>query len=176
MKSNQNIILIASITAVLGFGILAFQTDNISAYGLMDNSSEILDLEEKGEITTLAKKEGAGKKTPTLKADETFLDLDTRIKCSLSSILSCTVTNSGDGLNQVALGKFMGSTINCDKKDVRDGATRATVDTRKSDKTVCDFPESFEYRLDVMLFDRSTVIFSVTPGIDSLIIAPVVNN
>ena len=53
-KSNQNIILIASITAVLGFGILAIQTDNVSAYGLMGNSSEILDLEEKGEITTLA--------------------------------------------------------------------------------------------------------------------------
>ena len=42
MNNTKNIILITSIAAVLGFGIVAFQTNTVDA--LMDNTSEILDI------------------------------------------------------------------------------------------------------------------------------------
>ena len=172
MKSNQNIILIASITAVLGFGILAFQTDNVSAYGLMDNSSEILDLEEKGEITTLAKPPGKGGKDKgsSLSAEKTFGE--NKIKCSLDSILKCTVANSGDGLNQVTLYKVGDGKITCDNHNVRDGSSRASVSTRNNlNPADCDYQPFFMYQLDVVLYAGDRVCFEVLSAINSLTIA-----
>jgi len=174
MKSNRNIILIASITAVLGFGILAFQTDNVSAYGLMDSSSEILDLEGKGEATTLAKPISPGKKDKpndsSLAVDKTIGE--NRIKCSVSSILKCTVLNSGDGLNQVTLLRIDGSPVICDISDVKDGAARASVSTRNNDNPAeCDYQPFFLYELDVVLAAGDRACFIVTSTTDSLSIA-----
>ena len=173
MKRNQNIILIASITAVLGFGILAFQTDNVSAFSLMDNSSEILDLGEKGEITTLAKPSGAGKK---ISLEGKFESGFNKITCSASNILSCSIKNSGDGLDKVVLNRDLGDKgkITCAIKDVRDGAARASVNTRKNiNPDACDYQNGFMYLLEVRLLDGTWLKFSVKTTIDTLTITSV---
>lgn len=172
MKSNRNIILIASITAVLGFAILAFQTDNVSAFGLMDNSSEILDLEGKGEITTLAKPPGKGGKDKGSSLSDEITFGENKIKCSLDSILKCTIANSGDGLNKVILLRIDGSPIVCDISDVKDGAARASVSTRNNNNPAeCDYQPFFKYQLDVILYAGDRVCFEVLSTVNSLTIA-----
>ena len=151
MINTKNIILIASITVVLGFGIAAFQTNTISVDALMDNTSEILDIGEKSEITTLAKPTGGkGGKTATLEGKyEIDLD-DTTIKCSASNILSCTIKNSGDGLaNRVILST---DGLTCVDKNVKDGASRASINTRKvMHPESCKYNSDIEYKLIVFL-------------------------
>ena len=145
MNNTKNIILITSIAAVLGFGIVAFQTNTVDA--LMDNTSEILDLGEKSEITTLAKPEGKGKKE-SLAGEGISADTLTTVKCSASNILKCTIKNSGEGINSVAIGIDKGTVVNCDTKDVKDGASRASIDTRGTD---CKFDPLLIYQVDVSL-------------------------
>ena len=152
MKSTRNIILITSIAAVLGFGILAFQTNAVTVDALLDNSSEILDIGEKSEITTLAKPEGSGGgKKGTQKESSLEGELtsgDNTIKCSASNLFSCSIKNSGVGLDKVVLGTSDG--IPCKIKDVKNGASRASIDTRKS-QSACDYQPLLTYKLTVFL-------------------------
>ncbi len=158
MNNTKNIILITSIAAVLGFGIVAFQTNTVDA--LMDNTSEILDLGEKSEITTLAKPEGKGKKEPL---EGVYVDgvingtsyLNT-IKCSASNILSCNIKNSGNGLSRVYLDVDLSSTnvgkLSCADKIVKDGASRASLNTRKTiHPDDCKYTTDMTYILTVYL-------------------------
>ena len=145
MNNTKNIILITSIAAVLGFGIVAFQTNTVDA--LMDNTSEILDLGEKSEITTLAKPEGKGKTEPL---EGSLIDASgyNTIKCSASRTFSCNIKNSGNGLEKVTL---HAEGVTCAVKDVKDGASRASINTRKNlNPTECDF-QSQTYTLVVYL-------------------------
>jgi len=156
MNNTKNIILITSIAAVLGFGIVAFQTNTVDA--LMDNTSEILDLGEKSEITTLAKPEGKGKKV-TL---EGSLESGTNIvKCTASNVFSCGVKNSDKGLDSVTLYIYFPGddttdpetppdTIQCANKNVKPGASRASINNRKSE-SYCDYTPNVVYMLEVGL-------------------------
>ena len=150
MINTKNIIMIASITAVLGFGIAAFQTNTITVDALMDNTSEILDIGEKSEITTLGKPTGdkGGKKSSSLAGEATSADGDTTVKCSASNILKCTIKNSGVGLIGVKLNTSDGTF--CAISDVSNGSSRASIDTRKAPE-VCDYQPSMTYNLIVYL-------------------------
>ena len=164
MINTKNIILIASITAVLGFGIVALQTNTVAVDALMDNTSEILDLGEKSEITTLAAPEGKGKKV-SLEGQGMSVDGETTIKCSASRTFSCNVKNSVDGLTKVSLSAVDGDVgANCNSKEVKPGATRASVNNRKSDPA-CDYTPTVEYTLEVGLNVNpccGSVIFLIT--------------
>jgi len=166
MTSTKNIIMMTSLAAVLGFGIVAIQNYNVSADSLIDNSSKILGFGDNVEITTLS--HTPGHKGP-LKADETFGD--NRLKCSLGSVLKCTVLNS-NGLDKVTLSKI-GSEFECDVNDVKDGVKRAPVDTRRNlDPDNCNYVPFNTYRIDVETSTTGTHCFLITSDSDSMTVAP----
>ena len=172
MNNTKNIILIASIIAVLGFGSVALQTNTITVDALMDNTSEILDIGEKSEITTMGKPEGKGKKE-SFAAEGISDDTLTTIKCSASNILKCTIKNSGNGLAKVSLDVAEG---NCAIKDPKDGASRASINNRKSEPR-CDYTPLLEYKLTVFLNSNPLGIYneySVSTDIENgvLVIMP----
>ncbi len=175
MINTKNIILIASITAVLGFGSVALQTNTITVDALMDNTSEILDFGEKSEITTLGKptgdkggKPGGDEKDSSLEVE--LISGDYTIKCSASNLLSCSIKKSGVGLDKVVLDTSDG--ITCTIKDVKNGASRASIDTRKS-QSACDYQPLLTYKLTVFLNSNplgKSVAFIVSTSDNSLVI------
>ena len=181
MINTKNIILIASITAVLGLGSVALQTNTITVDALMDNTSEILDIGEKSEITTLAKPEGGGGKKTSLVGKYEVASDDNIIKCSASNILSCTIKNSVDGLEKVTLGA---NDVTCVIKDVKDGASRASINTRKviaNNSELCKYNLDMEYKLigyvagdRLGLFDLYMVSFDALNAL--IVIMPPNNN
>jgi hypothetical protein len=176
MNNTKKIILLTSIAAVLGFGILAFQTNNISVDALMNNTSKILDIGEKSEITTLAKPEGkggkpgGGEKESSLEGELLDASGYNKINCSASNLFSCSIKNSGGGLDKVVLDTSDG--IPCKIKDVKNGASRASIDTRKS-QSGCDYQPLLTYKLTVFLNSNplgESVVFMVSTSDNSLVI------
>ena len=178
MINTKNIILIASITAVLGFGVVAFQTNTVTVDALMDNASEILDIGEKSEITTLAPPPGKGKnKLSSL--EDVLIDTSSynTIKCSASNILKCTIKNSDVGLDGVRLDTSDGTF--CAVSDVSDGSSRASINTRKNlNPAECDYPSTLSYSLKVYPMSMKTtathyIEFMVSFPENSLVITEV---
>ncbi len=174
MINTKNIILITSIAAVLGFGIAALQTNAVTVDALMDNTSEILDFGEKSEITTLAKPEGKGGKPGGDEKESSLagelISGDNTIKCSASNMLSCSIKNSGVGLDRVDLATYDG--IPCTVKNVKDGASKTSIDTRKS-QSACDYTPLLTYKLTVFLNSNplgESVVFMVSTSDNSLVI------
>ena len=165
MNNTKNIILIASIAAVLGFASVALQTNTVVVYAFMDNTSEILDIGEESEITIMAPPEGKRKKTSLAGEYEVVLD-DNTIKCSASNILSCKIQNSVDGLAKVTLSI---DGLPCTDKDVKDGSARASINTRKTDNSDnCKYNTDMPYNLNVYLAgDRFNKIDKYTVLIDT---------
>ena len=160
MTNIKNIILLTSITAVLGFGIVALQTNTVS--GFVSPTDNVLNFGENVEVTPLS--HTPGHKGP-LKADETFGE--NRIKCSLGSVLKCTVINSGDGLESVKL--YANDDTLCDDNDTRDGAGRGSVDTRRNlDSPACDYVAFNSYTLEYTAVGAGTVCRSVDSSLDVL--------
>ena len=181
MINTKNIILIASITAVLGFASVALQTNTITVDALMDNASEILDIGEKSEITTLAPPPGKGKnKSSALEGEGISSDGQTTIKCSASNILKCTIKNSDLGIKRATLlaNDIDGYQWPCEIKIVKEGASRATVSTRSNDNpTYCNYPSLFNYKVDVTLVNTSSLAcFTVSTDTNSLKIVLCSNN
>ena len=177
MINTKNIILIASITAVLGFGVVALQTNTVAVDALMDNASEILDIGEKSEITTLAPPPGKGKtKSSSLVGVGGDISGFNTIKCSASNILKCTIKNSNLGLYGVEL---LIDKVRCDFS-VTDGSSRASVDTRKSEEA-CDYLPSLTYSLKVLPMSMKNsapnyIEFTVSFTADSIVITEVPNS
>ena len=170
MINTKNIIMIASITAVLGFGIAALQTNTTTVDAFMDNTSEILDIGEKSEITTLARPTGekGGKKVTLEGKGESGL---TEVKCSASNILKCSIKNSGEGIKRVTLAADEADFLwTCENKITKEGASRASVNTRNNDNPdYCNYTASVIYQIDVTLVSStSSACFRVSTGPTSL--------
>jgi len=174
MINTRNIILIASITAVLGFGSVALQTNTITVYALMDNTSEFLDFGEKSEITTLGKPTGEkGGKKSALEGEGTSGDGNTTVKCSATNILKSTIKNSGEGIISVSLGAYEETYLwPCDNKIVKYGASIASLNTRSNDNPdYSNYTSSVNYQVDATLVSSTSLAcFTVSTGPTSLII------
>jgi len=161
MTNVKNIVLITSITVVLGFGIIALQTNSVS--GFVSPTDDVLNFGENVEITPLS--HTPGHKGP-LKADETFGE--NRIKCSLGSVLKCTVINSGDGLERVKLHTASGPDL-CDDNETRPGAGRGSVDTRRNlDPGNCDYQAFNSYILEYTAVGSSAECRDIDSSLDTL--------